>query len=78
MCAVVPATGQIQGPRSTSTHRSQPQGVLLTRDHRKSGNSISAAEAMLALLNCLDNQLMPKGTFFAIIELALFLAELHL
>lgn len=47
------------------------------KHHRKKGNSISAAEVMLALINCLGSQLMQKGTFFAIIELALFLAELH-
>ena len=80
---------QPTGARSGPCHRANPgnpehqhpkvpaTGVLLTRHYGKRANSISAAEAMLALLNCLDDQLMLKGTFFAIIELALFLAELH-
>ena len=69
-----PGNPEHQHPKVPAT------GVLLARHYRKRGNSISAAEAMLALLDvqdCLDNQLMLKGTFFAIIELALFLAELH-
>lgn len=52
-------------------------GVLLTKHHRNRGNSICAAEVVLASRNCLDQQLMLKGTSLPTFELVLFLAELH-
>lgn len=68
--------GKSREPRTPAPKDPSHRGPA-RKHHRKKGNSTSAAEVMLALINYLGSQLMLKGTFFAITELVLFLAELR-